>query len=165
MVSFINMLSCCMYACFVMHCFVMSASSSQRCLHNTVSAMLCFLPSLKHVNKTCYVYMGAILSSDPFWLMVSKGLLLYALSRFIPCLVLPWYVPVACCFLALNIASWCCFWHVSIFSKSVKLISFEFLPCYFELVLVVSGDSSVFMFCNALPVHHVHVICFHVRMM
>ena len=40
-------------------------------------------------NETCYVYMGAIVSSDPFWLMVSKGLLLYALSRFMPCLALP----------------------------------------------------------------------------
>ena len=30
--------------------------------------------------------MGAIISSDPFWLMVSKGLLIYATSRFIPCL-------------------------------------------------------------------------------
>jgi len=40
------------------------------------------------VNETCYVYMGAIISSDPFWLMVSKGLLFYAFSRFMPCLVL-----------------------------------------------------------------------------
>ena len=39
---------------------------------------------------TCYVYMGAIISSDPFWLMVSKGLLFYAISRFMPCLCLPW---------------------------------------------------------------------------
>ena len=41
--SFINMPYCCRYASFVMHCFVMSASSSQRCLHITVSVMLCFL--------------------------------------------------------------------------------------------------------------------------
>ena len=40
------------------------------------------------VNETCYVYMGAIISSGPFWLMVSKGLLIYALRRFLPCLVL-----------------------------------------------------------------------------
>ena len=32
----------------------------------------------------------------------------------------------------------------------------------FEHVLVVSGDSSVFMFCDALPVHHAHAFCFHV---
>jgi hypothetical protein len=40
------------------------------------------------VNETCYVYMGAIISSDPFWLMASKGLLFYSLSRIMPCLVL-----------------------------------------------------------------------------
>ena len=51
---------------------MVSASSSPRCLHIIVSAMLCFLPSLKPVNETCYVYMVAIISSGPFWLMVSK---------------------------------------------------------------------------------------------
>ena len=60
---------------------------------------------IESVNETCYVYMGAIISSDPFWLVVSKGLLLYALSRFMPCLVFLYSVPVACCYLALNIAS------------------------------------------------------------
>ena len=77
-----------------MQCLVVSASSSQACLRKSES-----------VNVTCYVYMGAIISSDPFWLMVSKGLLLYALSRFMPCLVFLCSVPVACCYLALNIAS------------------------------------------------------------
>ena len=38
----------------------------------SVSAMLCFLLCLKPDNDTCYVYMLAIISSDPFWLMVSK---------------------------------------------------------------------------------------------
>ena len=57
------------------------------------------------VNKTCYVYMGAIISSYPFWLMVSKGLLIYALSRFMPCFLLLCSDPVAYCYLALNIAS------------------------------------------------------------
>ena len=55
-----------------------------------------FSAKSESVNETCYVYMGAIMSSDPFWLMVSKGLLLYALSRFMPCLCLLCYVPVAC---------------------------------------------------------------------
>ena len=36
------------------------------------------------------------------------------------------------------------------------------LICVFEHVLVISGDSSVFMFCYALPVHHVHAFCYHV---
>ena len=62
----------------------MSDLSSQRCLHNSVYAMLCFSAKSESVYETCYVYMGVILSSDPFWLMVSKGLLLYALSSFMP---------------------------------------------------------------------------------
>ena len=39
------------------------------------------------------------------------------------------------------------------------------LPSVFEHVLVISGDSSVFMFCCALPVHHVHAFCFHVELL
>ena len=66
-----------------------------------------FSAKSESVNETCYVYMGAIIFSVPFWLLVSKGLLLYTLSKFIPCLVLLCSVPVACCYLALNIASWC----------------------------------------------------------
>ena len=61
----------------------------QDALIMSVSAMLRFLPSLKPVNETCYVYMLAIISSGPFWLMVSKGLLLYAFIRILTCLVLP----------------------------------------------------------------------------
>ena len=86
--SFLNMSSFLCYAYLVMQHFVVSDLSSQKCLHNSIYAMLSFLLSLKTVNKTCYVYMGAIIFSDPFWLMVSKGLLFYAFSRFMPCLVL-----------------------------------------------------------------------------
>ena len=100
--SFYDMPSWWMYAYFIMRYSVVSASSSRRCLHNYFNAMLCLL---KSVNETCYVYVGAIIFSVPFWLMVSKGLLLYALSRFMPCLVLLCSDPVACCYLALNIAS------------------------------------------------------------
>ena len=64
-----------------------------------------FSAKSESVNKTCYVYMGAIISSNPFWLMVSKGPFLYALSRFMPCVGLLCTVPVACCLLALKIAS------------------------------------------------------------
>ena len=67
--------------------------------------MFQFSAKSESVNESCYVHMVAIVFSDPFWLMVSKGLLLYALSSFMPCLALPRYVPVACCYLALNIAS------------------------------------------------------------
>ena len=49
-------------------------------------------------------------------------------------------------------------------TKSVKLLLFAILPCHFEHVLLISGDSSVFMFCYALPVHQVHAF-FYVRML
>ena len=51
-----------------------------------------------------------------------------------------------------------------LFLLSLKLLLFAILPCVLEHVLVVSGDSSVFMFCNALPVDHAHVFYFHVEM-
>ena len=76
------------HAWFFMHFSIVSASSSQRGLHINNSAMLCFLPSLKPDNGTCYVYMLAIISSGPFWLMVSKRLLSCAFSKTLPCLVL-----------------------------------------------------------------------------
>ena len=50
-------------------------------------------------------------------------------------------------------------------AKSVNLLLFAILPCPFEHVLVISGDSSVFMFCHALPVLHAHAFCFHVEML
>ena len=50
-------------------------------------------------------------------------------------------------------------------AKSVNLLLFAILPCLFEHVLVIYGDSSVFMFCHALPVHHVHAFCFPVEVL
>ena len=47
-------------------------------------------------------------------------------------------------------------------AKSVNLLLFAILPCPFELVLVISGDSSVFMFCYGLPVLHAHAFCSYV---
>ena len=49
-------------------------------------------------------------------------------------------------------------------AKSVKLLLFAILSCPFEHVLVIYGDSSVFMFCYALPIHHVHAFCSYVEM-
>ena len=98
----------------------------------------------------------------PFWLMISKRLLFYEFSRFMQCLCFLWYVPVAYCFLALNIASWCYFWHVSIFTKSMKLISFALLPCFFEPSLFWFSRISVFMFCQASWVDHYHMLCCYV---
>ena len=79
-----------------MQCLVVSASSSQTCLHNSDYAMFQFSAKSESVNETCYVYMGAIMFSVPFWPIVSKELLLCALSIFMPCLVLLCPVPVAC---------------------------------------------------------------------
>ena len=67
---------------------MVSGLSSQSFYRESVYAMLWFSAKSETVNKTCYVYMGAIISSVPFWLMVSKRLLLYVLSRFMPFFVL-----------------------------------------------------------------------------
>ena len=48
---------------------------------------------------------------------------------------------------------------VMLFSAKSELLLLAILPCVFEHVLVISRDSSVFMFCYALPVHHVHAFC------
>ena len=45
------------------------------------------------------------------------------------------------------------------------VISVMSLPCPFEHVVVIYGDISVFMFCNALPVHHAHAFCFLVEVL
>ena len=95
MVSFMKMSSCYWYAYIVMQCFVVSGMSSRSCYHSSAYAMLCFSAKSETVNKSCYVYMGAIISSVPFWLMISKGLLFYVFSRIMPCLYLLWYVLVA----------------------------------------------------------------------
>ena len=55
--------------------------------------------------------------------------------------------------------------NLMLISAKSELLLFAILPCVFEHVLVISGDSSVFMFCKALPVHHTHVFCFHVEML
>ena len=88
MFSFIIMSSYCWMPSHAMKCFVMSDLSSQRCLHNSVFAMLSFSAKSESIYETCYVYMGAIISSVPFWIVISKGDLFYAISRFMPCLFL-----------------------------------------------------------------------------
>ena len=55
--------------------------------------------------------------------------------------------------------------NLMLFSAKSELILFAILSCVFEHVLVISGVSSVFMFCYDLPVHHAHVFCFHVEML
>ena len=55
--------------------------------------------------------------------------------------------------------------NVMLFSAKSELLLFAILPCVFEHVLVISGDSSVFMFCHALPVLHAHGFCFYVEVL
>ena len=50
-------------------------------------------------------------------------------------------------------------------AKSVNLLLFAILPGPFEHVLVISGDSSMSMFCYASSVHHVQAFCFHVEVL
>ena len=62
----------------------------------------------KSENWLCfsYVHMLAIVFSDPFWLKVTKELLLSSLSRSMPCFTLPCSDPVACSFVAPKRAIW-----------------------------------------------------------
>ena len=55
--------------------------------------------------------------------------------------------------------------NLMLFPQTLKLLLYAILPCVLDHVLVISGDSSVFMFCHTLPVHHVHAFCYHVRML
>ena len=52
--------------------------------------------------------------------------------------------------------------NLILFSAESELLLLAILPCVFEHVLVIYGDSSVFMFCNDLPVLHVHAFCYYV---
>ena len=108
-------------------CHVVSASSSPRCLHIIVSAMLCFLPSLKPVNETCYVYMVAIISSGPFICIQYNT-------------VMPCFAMLICCSMLISCSEHCYLMLFSAmssnFTKSVNLLSFALLPCLFELVML-----------------------------
>ena len=55
--------------------------------------------------------------------------------------------------------------NLMLFSAKFELLLFAILPCVFEHVLVISGDSSVFMFCYVSPVHHDHAFCFHIEVL
>ena len=70
----------------------------------------------------CHVYMGAIIFSMPFWLMVNKGLLIYAISRFMPCPCLQLWSSLSCHFRALLLpqnVSWRIFYMLFNFAKVV----------------------------------------------
>ena len=54
--------------------------------------------------------------------------------------------------------------NLMLFSAKSEPLLFAILPCPFEHVIVFSGDSSVSMFCHALPVLHARAF-FHVEML
>ena len=54
---------------------------------------------------------------------------------------------------------------VMLFSAKSELLLLAILPCVFEHVLLISGDSSVFMFGNALSVQHAHAFCYYVEVL
>ena len=123
-------------------CFILSATSLQSCYHESVSTMHEFPLSLKPVHITCHVCIDAIIIYVDIWNKFCKGVLLSAFSTIMPWSCFLKYVNVACSLLALNIATWCCFCHAQwISAKSVKLLSFAFLPCCFRLVLAVAQCS------------------------
>ena len=62
--------------------------------------MFQFSTKSESVNDNCYVHMVAIVFSGPFWLKVTKGLLLRSLSSSMPCFTLPCSDHVAYSFVA-----------------------------------------------------------------
>ena len=72
---------------------------------------------------------------------------------------MPLFAMISSCNMLFDSSKHC---NLMLFFAKSELLLFAILPCVFEHVLVISGDSSVFMFCYALPVHHVHAFYYHV---
>ena len=72
---------------------------------------------------------------------------------------MPLFAIISSCNMVFDSSKHC---NLMLFSAKSELLLFAILPSVFEHVLVISRDSSVFMFCYALPVHHVHAFCSHV---
>ena len=109
--------------------------------------------------------MDATIFSVDLWNKFSKGVLLSLFSTSMPCL----FSMISSCIMLFDSSKHC---NLMLFlpcpvisAKSVKLLLFAILPCPFEHVLLIFGDSSIFMFCHALPVHHDHAFCFHVEVL
>ena len=75
---------------------------------------------------------------------------------------MPLFAMISSCSILFDGSKHC---NLMLFLLNLKLLLFAILPCVFEHVLVISRDSSVFMFCYALPVHHVHAFCLNVEML
>ena len=75
---------------------------------------------------------------------------------------MPLFATLSSCNMLFDSSEHC---NLMLISAKSELLSFAILPCVFKLVLVISGDSSVFMFCYALPIHHAHALCFLVEVL
>ena len=145
-----------------MQCLLLSASSLQTCLHNSIFAMSSFLLSLNLLTKL------AMFTWVPSHLMILFGLwsvrdfcyMLWVVScHALLCYVMILqHVDILLQTLLLDVSSW----HVVIFTKSVVLLYFALLPCLFEPAIVCFSRSSVFIFCQASWVDHYHVLCYYV---
>ena len=78
--------------------------------------------------------MLAIVFSDPFWLKVTKGLLLSSLSSSMPCFTLPYSGSVEVVLLLRRVLPDLKFQTSVDFTKSEICLSYAFLPCLFEPV-------------------------------
>ena len=74
---------------------------------------------------------------------------------------MPLFAMISSCNMLFDSSNYC---NLMLFSAKSELLLFAILPCVFEHVLVIFGDSSVFMFCHALPVNHVHAF-FYVKVL
>ena len=72
---------------------------------------------------------------------------------------MPLFAMISSCNMLFDSSKHC---NLMLFSDKSETVIICNLAMCFEHVLVISGDSSVFMFCNALPVHHAHAFCFHI---
>ena len=75
---------------------------------------------------------------------------------------MPLFAMISSCNMLFDSSEHC---NLMLFSAKSELLLLAILPCVFEHVLVISGDSSVFMFCYALPVHHAHAFCYYVEVL
>ena len=72
---------------------------------------------------------------------------------------MPLFAMISSCNMLFDSSKHC---NLMLFSAKSELLLLAILPCVFEHVLVISGDSSVFMFCHDLPVLHAHAFFYYV---
>ena len=72
---------------------------------------------------------------------------------------MPLFAMISSCNMFFDSSKHC---NLMLFSAKSELLQYAILPCVFEYVLVISRDSSVFLFCYALRVLHAHAFCYYV---